>query len=355
MDANTYQQYLQNGPHYSLESFNFKSRYSDRPDSTILSNLQPRWNDPSRVFLRTTALTQLTSSSPELTTYSWRIEPTRTRPLCCPEGQIYDTTTQKCVCPQGQVENPAGQCVAPCTGGKVFDTAGTCVCPQGQVENTVGQCVGPCTGGKVFDTAGTCVCPQGQVENTVGQCVAPCTGGKIFDATGACVCPQGQVENTVGQCVEPCSCENCSDSTIACALACITECSCDPGKFPPKDSARITDVVHPTTGTTLTENGQLVINFAAVGNQTLTIVWQENLIRPRLEYHHPQTNEVIAAFTEQEPVILTRGTITGTDPPIDPSTASCPGSRTDCEMPLWCYENFQGVPCNAIIKALCIQ
>ena len=200
---------------------------------------------------------------------------------------------------------------------KECDT-GTLVCDNTSVDQTkCKQALCP-TGNLLCDTDAT-FCQTIVQNNSCSQNCRTCTGSLLCstDAT-FCSTDLNTMQTTCNT-----QCISCSDGNVVCkdecvcALACITECSCDPGKLPPKDSARITDVVHPTTGQTLTENGQLVINFAAVGDKTLVIVWQENLIRPRLEYHDPRSNEVTAAFTKEKPVILTRGTITGTDPPVD--------------------------------------
>lgn len=117
----------------------------------------------------------------------------------CTGGKVWNGVA--CVCPAGK-EEVNGQCVSPCTGGKVRNSSGLCVCPSG-TETVNGKCVAPCTGGKVRNSSGVCVCPDGK-EDVNGTCMSPCPNGKVRNSSGACVCPSGKEEYN-GRCVDPCT------------------------------------------------------------------------------------------------------------------------------------------------------
>lgn len=117
----------------------------------------------------------------------------------CTGGKVWNGVA--CVCPAGK-EEVNGQCVSPCTGGKVRNSSGLCVCPSG-TETVNGKCVAPCTGGKVRNSSGVCVCPSGK-EDVNGTCMSPCPNGKVRNSSGTCVCPSGKEEYN-GRCVDPCT------------------------------------------------------------------------------------------------------------------------------------------------------
>ena len=228
MDTNTYQSYLQSGPHYIILSAH-ELRYNE-----LESTLEGRHTQKGDAYQLTLTDNQMylyrllaeTSSSWAERTWTLKagdpwVDPNST---CCPDpNTIFNSKIGGCCPPNHMIDDVTGECI-PCPAGTTYDsvqlacinacpsdatynaTTQTCECNNGADFNTVTQSC--CTGGTIYDPSTgikTCVCPQGQVENTVGQCTGPCTGGKIFDASGTCVCPQGQVENTVGQCVGPCT------------------------------------------------------------------------------------------------------------------------------------------------------